>query len=620
MLLLLAFNYGISWVATHGSFNCIFLDMVLTRDGVVVTGCTGTATGMYALVEKFDYDGNPVWVDSFTPQLFSFSTYGEFICLDSTGVLHILGTYQSDWGVFKHFLAEYDTLGNRLSLDTFPRDVKYSGMMCDSSGNLFLVGTTLDSNDVIIEKRTPDWTLIWRDTICKGEGGGLALTSTYSCYAGGKFGDGEGYFITKYSPDGISLWMDTVAVTVTNPPDVAIYPGEYVLELGEAGLGVWTSTGTRLYFYPSITGEEVASLENSILCGRNGVYVDVYSLPGIYLGRGVYYEGEVDIPLHEVLSYEDGFFICGDGLGNGYLVYFVPFDAAVDSILSPPDTLYNPDTITPIVSLSSNVLSFDTLSLSCTIAPSSMDTLLYCCDTFVVFDTTFILFTFPDWPVTFADTLYTLTVNLVSNDTVISNNLLSKDFVIVDTIPPHADSAVASDGSVVQSGVDTDDIVAIYFSESMSGDISPESLDYALTPSGGHTWGTVDSVKWNDEKTVLYIFLEDSSTTIVPGDTIYPDGTLKDIFGNPWTTPVVLGGSFGPEGVERTFVNGLYYTRKSAGYTCISVYDVTGRKVFEKVKFEEPGRYKLTLPLPPGVYYAVIEGERKEKTRILILK
>ncbi|RKZ19879.1 hypothetical protein DRQ18_07305, partial [bacterium] len=134
MLLLLAFNYGISWVATHESFNCIFLDMVLTRGGVVVTGCTGTATGMYALVEKFDYDGNPVWVDSFTPQPFSLSTYGEFICLDSTGVLHILGTYQSDWGVFKHFLAEYDTLGNRLSLDTFPRDVKYSGMMCDSSG------------------------------------------------------------------------------------------------------------------------------------------------------------------------------------------------------------------------------------------------------------------------------------------------------------------------------------------------------------------------------------------------------------------------------------------------------------------------------------------------------
>ncbi|MCB1176837.1 MAG: hypothetical protein KDK36_04570, partial [Leptospiraceae bacterium] len=110
----------------------------------------------------------------------------------------------------------------------------------------------------------------------------------------------------------------------------------------------------------------------------------------------------------------------------------------------------------------------------------------------------------------------------------------SLNTVIEDKAPPVILTAVASDGSVLAAGVDSDDTLVITFSESTNKpDINNGNISSILGLNNGHSWGSIDSAVWNSTGDKLTITFSGSGSSVAVGDSITILGTISDTAPSP---------------------------------------------------------------------------------------
>jgi hypothetical protein len=199
---------------------------------------------------------------------------------------------------------------------------------------------------------------------------------------------------------------------------------------------------------------------------------------------------------------------------------------------------------------------------------------------------------------------------------------------------PVIDSAVASDGTVHQPGIDNDDYVTLHFDEPTQKPlIDATNVDTVLVLSNGHSWRdgfhAIKSADWNGDGTQLKISFSTLITppTIVVGDTVKPNNrTIKDLMGNTCWEKVVVTGSF-ETGIEdlragvKPMVFALGPARPSPAKSAVTIeyqlprpehleiliYDLSGRIVDRLVDQDcDAGSYSAlwrTGKVASGVYF-----------------
>jgi Calx-beta domain/Beta-propeller repeat len=186
-----------------------------------------------AFVAKYNTLGNQLWVRQFGT---SNDDFASRISVDSSGNLYVTGY---TWGSFPGytisgqqdaFVAKYNTLGNQLWVRQFGTS-NYdfaSGISTDSSGNLYVIGSTDGSfpgysnsgrNDVFVAKYDSGGNQLWMrqfGTSSNDEALGIGTDSSGNLYVtGGTSGSFPGYnnsgngdaFVAKYDALGNQLWV-----------------------------------------------------------------------------------------------------------------------------------------------------------------------------------------------------------------------------------------------------------------------------------------------------------------------------------------------------------------------------------------------------------------------------
>ena len=143
---------------------------------------TGTTSGSLfasiagesdAFVAKYDTDGNKVWAKQFGSV---HREWGNGVVLDSSGNVYVTGTtmgslFASIAGESDAFVAKYDTDGNKVWAKQFGSDLNDSSnnIVIDPSGNVYVTGTTsgsisdinIGSDDAFVAKYDTDGNKVW---------------------------------------------------------------------------------------------------------------------------------------------------------------------------------------------------------------------------------------------------------------------------------------------------------------------------------------------------------------------------------------------------------------------------------------------------------------------------
>lgn len=207
---------------------------------------------------------------------------------------------------------------------------------------------------------------------------------------------------------------------------------------------------------------------------------------------------------------------------------------------------------------------------------------------------------------------------------------------------PEIISAEASDGVIVEGGVDYDDYIRIEF-DGLTNEpyINKSNIDSILRLSGGHSYLAngryLDTCRWEIEeaKSVLYVELTQilSSPTVAVGDTIYPDGITIRSFEYPSyavSKPIVITGSFGPAGSGED--NKAYGLSNKAGIQIESqqiiwnttdrgvliIYDISGREII-KEETARSGRHRTDIgQLNNGIYFVKVKEKNQTLTKKMV--
>lgn len=163
--------------------------------------------------------------------------------------------------------------------------------------------------------------------------------------------------------------------------------------------------------------------------------------------------------------------------------------------------------------------------------------------------------------------------------------------------------------------------------------IDSSNIDFILKLSNNHSWlsggGKIEEVEWLTDS-ILYI--HPSSTGGYPnvsvGDTIYPDSlTIKDIFGNPsYLSQVIIRYmKISEKDNFKEYIkienNILKFYLPFDKKLEISIFDVTGRKIFDFKNKLKKGNYefKILKGKKRGVYFLKIVLDKKHIFKILKL-
>ena len=203
---------------------------------------------------KYDISGDRKW----TKQIGSSADdFGYSIGIDNSNNIYITGFTEgsisgSNAGGRDGFLAKYDTNGNQIWIKQFGTSsdegkISYaefhisqeSELSIDSSGNIFIVGTTLgtlgDSNygrdDIYLIKFNNSGNVVWTkqigsdsidfsDSIVIDNNNDIYLTGfTWGNLDGNTNGGSEDVFITKYSNSGVRQWTKLLDSEYTGTAD-----------------------------------------------------------------------------------------------------------------------------------------------------------------------------------------------------------------------------------------------------------------------------------------------------------------------------------------------------------------------------------------------------------------
>ncbi len=210
------------------------------------------------------------------------------------------------------------------------------------------------------------------------------------------------------------------------------------------------------------------------------------------------------------------------------------------------------------------------------------------------------------------------------------------------------DSAIASDNRNAGTGIDYDDYVKLYFNYPIIPiDTSIIDLDVVLGLNNSHTWydgtGNIKYISYvnNNNEMVIFLSTDTAFPTIAVGDTIEPDSiSIKDERNYSYLKkPMVITGSFDPTGIDENrkqlIINrelpkeltisyeistmNLFYFTSDNQQTELTIYDITGRKITNKIHTKQ-GKYKLNLSTyPKGIYFINLKTENNTISRKIII-
>ena len=473
----------------------------------------------------------------------------------------------------------------------------------------------------------PKYVIEWIDTLDTGtndDARGIAVDDRGNVYVTGFSTIGgattNNYLTMKYDSSGNILWADT-------------------LDSGnDFARGVAVDDRGNVY----VTGESYISGNYDYLTVR-------YDSLGNLLWADTLDNGGNDRAFGVAVDDRGNVYVTGNSFNGSNVDYltvkYVKFkDAGILAIVS-PDTVYIDSSYIPQI-IVKNYSYEDTLSFDISAYIDSAGTYIYTdmesvCN-LSAGDSVFI--NFDQWIAPSNPLDLSLIFSIITPDMNPDNDTISQNLYIREFIPLTIDSAVAYDGTDSVPGIDDDDYVILYFSESTNTPvIDASNIDSVLSLSGGHSWldgsGALGPCYWNPDGTQILINLTTniSLPTIAVGDTITPDGvTIVDIDGNPCSSTVVLEGSFDPVGIreerctERIMLNvatmyreGIsfsYHIPKNEEYS-ICIYSVDGR-LLRKVEREGAGSYTGKISgLVSGIYFLRLEqGEEVINRKVAVIK
>lgn len=267
---------------------------------VFVTGYTGgsldgqTNSGFNsAYITKYDSSGTKQWTRLL--DVSSGMTYGYGLATDSSGNILLTGSTDTaidsntQTGATDVFVAKYNPTGTRLwskQLGASSANVQGSGAATDSSGNIFVIGSTsrgLDGNtfigpqDLFLIKYSSSGSKYW--TMQKGsytgsggtvDTGAAATDSSGNVFVAGNTDVGldgntltgtTDFYVTKYSASGARLWTKQLG---TSSQDTKAY-------------GVATDSSGNVF----VTGLTTGPLDGNSLIGDVDYFITKYNSSGV---------------------------------------------------------------------------------------------------------------------------------------------------------------------------------------------------------------------------------------------------------------------------------------------------------------------------------------------------
>ena len=600
-------KYGIVWMDTldNGSKDCSWDIAIDDHGNIYVTGWS-LIEDYNAVTVKYDSLGNILWIDTLDT---GDQNYGYGIDTDKNCNVYV-AVYAYNGTDYDFLIVKYDSLGHILWMDTldYGDDDYIYDIAVDSKGNIYVTGRCYIGGDWdgITVKYDSLGTIVWMDTLDTGDDNGacgITVDTQGNVYITGYFYNGlyQDYLTVKYNSFGDIVWVATLNVGSDDyGVDIAVDSRNNVYVIGNSYRGSYRdwvtikydSLGNIIWMDTIDNGRD--DYASGIAISEQG---NIYEIGGSYMGEDndlviIEYDSLGNIVWMDTLDTGDkdnGVAITVDNHGNiyttGYSYIGIDFDyitirwgkfkdAGIISMIS-PDTVCIGSEYIPSILVKNNSyedsLSFDIQA--CIIDSSGADVYVDTQEVYGLAPEDSITVAFDSWtvPLSPGDLRVLFTILVLDMDS--RNDTLSKILYVRDFIPPTLDSAIAFDGTNPIPGIDDDDYVILYFSESTNKPvIDNTNIDSVLSLSGGHSWldefGALGNCYWNPDGTQLLINLTTniSPPTIAVGDTITPDGkTITDLYGNACMSPIVLKGSFDPQGVSKNEKMMLYVSPISVG-------------------------------------------------------
>ncbi len=205
---------------------------------------------------------------------------------------------------------------------------------------------------------------------------------------------------------------------------------------------------------------------------------------------------------------------------------------------------------------------------------------------------------------------------------------------------PVCDSIVAYDNTNPDTSIDYDDFVAFYFSEDVKpvSEINKININTVFKLSNNHSWlsggGEIGNILIYNKYIFVFLSTEGGAPTVSPGDTVYflPDFIL-DYYGNPLRDTNIITGSFTKikeftfnqktrlfPFVKRNKIILKSNKKLNKIFNRVLLYDLTGRKLFEKIVNSESKNMVIPFDYKKGVYFLILKNKNNNERKYKIIK
>lgn len=205
--------------ATSDSFNAAGVDSSGNIYAAGLSSVSGTLGGNAEwIIAKYNSSGTIQWQRGYSNDAGNFRDQSEYIAVDSSGNSYAVG-YTSDSSTRDSTIAKWDSSGTfqwqREINQTTTNDLFY-GVTIDSSGNIYATGYCPDAGFSTILPFLTKWdssgTLQWQRRLGEyGAGEAVGCDSSGNVYVVGSFYSNADVHIAKYNSSGTIQWQRRLA-------------------------------------------------------------------------------------------------------------------------------------------------------------------------------------------------------------------------------------------------------------------------------------------------------------------------------------------------------------------------------------------------------------------------